>query len=112
VIDMTLEDWRALVRKDGWPVAHALQDEFAFQIMRVRQAIRDKTYPRGFEALVGYYRLEVAFTEADKLNLEHPEADADRLREVQARILMNEQMNASIREKIAIWKWKRGELNG
>jgi hypothetical protein len=113
VIDWSVEDWRRYVRKKGWPYAQALQQEFGFQLLGLRARISAgaEAGERGtFEGLVEYYRMEVALVVLNKSRLELDAPEVDRA-ELQTLILAQEQMNANIREMIAIWKWRRGLLD-
>jgi hypothetical protein len=108
-IGMTLDDWRELARREGWKAVWDRQREFAYQWSRVWERARLK---QGVVHPGEFYAMQHALTEAARVKLEEPGISAERRQEVQKQILVMEQMNSQLREIIALWQWRRGELHG
>jgi hypothetical protein len=105
---MSLDDWRELARSAGWQVVRDRQEHFAFQIASVRERIDSGKGKVDFDE---YCDMQRALNEALKVNLEAPDLSAELKEFFRARIPVLEQMNANIRDKIAIWRWRRGEFD-
>jgi hypothetical protein len=105
---MTLDDWRELAHTAGWQVVRDRQEHMAFQVMSVRERIATK---KGKIDYREYYAMEKALAGAIKINLEAPDLSVKLKKFLQRQILVIEQQNANLRETMAIWKWRKGELD-
>jgi hypothetical protein len=105
---MTLDDWRELAHTAGWQVVRDRQNELAFQIASVRERIDSG---KGKVDFGEYCDMQRALNEALKVNLEAPDLSVELKEFFRRQIPVLEQENANMREKIAIWKWRKGEFD-
>jgi hypothetical protein len=109
VFDEQLGDWQGLVRKDGWPAVRHLQHALYDQAYRRGQAEWRRERPR----LDHLLDLNMAMTENFRISIQDPEtlADPEELQKVQRQMILMEKRNDNLRALIAIWRWRKGQLD-